>query len=161
MSPSVMTPEPSPRRPDRLRTSTEQPPVVARPSALARTPSQPLARLRPAVESTVPAVPMHRRRLSLVARIVLGIVACALIIGGVFVTLLLMGQDELIAWLVVGAVLVVVFGTPLLCLIGLIVFYVWALTRAGRRRHTPHHPRPAPAPSQAQPIIVGEVVFDD
>lgn len=103
---------------------------------------------------------MHRRRLSLAARIALGIVACVLTIGGMFVTLLLMGQDELIAWLVVGAVLVVVFGTPLLCLVGLVVFYVWALTRAGRRRSLPPKPRPAPA-SQAQPIIVGEVVFDD
>lgn len=161
MSPSVMTPEPSPRRPGRLRTSTAQPLVVARPSALDRTPSQPLVRLRPVAESTVPPVPMHRRRLSLVARIVLGIVACVLTIGGMFATLLLMGQDELIAWLVVGAVLVVVFGTPLLCLVGLVVFYIWALTRAGRRRHTPQHPRPAPTSSQVQPIIVGEVVFDD
>lgn len=160
MSPSVMTPEPSPRRPCRLRTSTDHPPVVARPSALARTPSQPLARLRPVAGSTVPPVPMHRRRLSLVARIALGIVACVLTIGGMFVTRLLMGQDELIAWLVVGAVLVVVFGTPLLCLVGLVVFYVWALTRAGRRRSLPPQPRPAPT-SQAQPIIVGEVVFDD
>lgn len=103
---------------------------------------------------------MHRRRLSLVATIALGIVACVLAIGGMFVTLLLMGQDELIAWLVVGAVLVVVFGTPLLCLVGLVVFYVWALTRAGRRRSFPPQPRSAPT-SQAQPIIVGEVVFDD
>jgi hypothetical protein len=103
---------------------------------------------------------MHRRRLSLVARIALGIVACVLTIGGMFITLLLIGQDELIAWLVVGAVLVVVFGTPLLCLVGLVVFYVWALTRAGRRRSLPPQPHPAPT-SQAQPIIVGEVVFDD
>jgi hypothetical protein len=42
---------------------------------------------------------MHRRRLSLAARIVLGIVACVLTIGGMFATLLLMGQDELIAWI--------------------------------------------------------------
>jgi hypothetical protein len=63
-------------------------------------------------------------------------------------------------WIVVGAVLVVVFGTPLLCLVGLVAFYVWALTRAGRRRSLPPLPRPAPT-SQPQPIIVGEVVFDD
>jgi hypothetical protein len=65
------------------------------------------------------------------------------LIGMLALTLLLTGQTVLLAQLIVGAVLVVVFGTPLLCLLGLTAFTVWALTRAGRRRA---RPASAPAP---------------
>ena len=55
--------------------------------------------------------------------------------------LLLAGQDELLARIIVGAVLVVVFGTPVLCVLGLFVFSLWAMTRFGRRavRHDSQH----------------------
>lgn len=164
MSPPPTTSELHPRRPSRLRTGIEQPPAVVRPLPVTRTQPMPLTRRTSAPSPSALSPSAQRRRHSrfpLAARIAVGVVACILTLGGVCTTLLLFGQTDLIAWLVVGAVLTVVFGTPLLCLIGLIVFYIWALTRAGRSRRLPHHPRPMTASHQAQPVIVGEVVFDD
>jgi len=58
-------------------------------------------------------------------------------------------------------VLTVVFGTPLLCVVGLFAFYVWAVTRMGRSRR---HPQPSKAEytqQVTQTIVVGEVVLDE
>lgn len=57
------------------------------------------------------------------------------VLGG----LILVGQTELVARIILGAVLTVVFGTPLLCVVGLVTLRVWAMTRRGRL-----HQRPSP-----------------
>ena len=66
-------------------------------------------------------------------RVLIGIGLFVMLAVGAVGTLLLAGQTELVARIVVGAVLVVVFGTPLLCLVSLFVFSFWSMTRLSRR----------------------------
>jgi hypothetical protein len=140
-----------------------QPPVLVRPALPARVPPATLARRVPTSPPT-PAQPVQRRtrrpwpKLAWLAVVALSLLA---IIGGTFTFLLLTGQDKVIAWMVVGCVLVVVFGTPLLCVVGLVVFYFWALSRVGRARTIPTRSKPAPAAHRDDPVVWGEVVFDD
>ena len=99
---------------------------------------QPLARrnttsIRPILASVPPVPRPIRRQLPIVIRGLLTLCLIgALVVCGLG-SLLLAGQDELIARIIVGAVLVVVFGTPLLCIASLFVFSFWAMTRFGRR----------------------------
>jgi uncharacterized membrane protein len=88
-----------------------------------------------------------------------GIVLLSII--AVLGVLVLTGQTELVAWIIVGAVLTVVFGTPLLCVVGLFLFYVWAVTRMGRSRRRPPSTKTGGVQQVAQTIIVGEVVLDE
>lgn len=102
-----------------------------------------------------------RRRWPLVLRVLLW---CGMIgLGGITVLsgLVLAGQTELVAWIIVGAVLTVVFGTPLLCVVGLFLFYVWAVTRMGRSRRRPPSTKTGGVQQVAQTVIVGEVVLDE
>lgn len=157
------TPEPRRRDPS-LRTGIESPPVVVRPAMPVRPQPAPLAR-RTANPSTArsvePARIRPRRPWSLATKLGIAALGFLLAIGGAFTFLLLTGQDEVIARIVVGCVLVVVFGTPLLCVIGLLAFYVWAITRLGRARRMPQPTNLTPVTPPAHPVIVGEVVFDD
>jgi predicted lipid-binding transport protein (Tim44 family) len=162
--PTTTTSEPSPRRTPHLRTGIAQPPVVTRPAPVIRSQPAPLVRcasnpLPPAPTSPAPRPP--RTRWSRVARVLFGLMLGVLGIIGLLTILVLMGQTVLVAWIIVGAVIVIVFGTPLLCLLGLIACYVWAMTRL-RRPRSPARPTPSPAAAPAEhPVIVGEVVFDD
>jgi uncharacterized membrane protein len=88
-----------------------------------------------------------------------GIVLLSII--AVLGVLVLTGQTELVAWIIVGAVLTVVFGTPLLCVVGLFLFYVWAVTRMGRSRRRPPSTKTGGVQQVAQTVIVGEVVLDE
>ncbi|MFV9507688.1 MAG: hypothetical protein AB4911_24315 [Oscillochloridaceae bacterium umkhey_bin13] len=100
------------------------------------------------------------RRWPLVFRVLLwcGIIGLSgiSVLGG----LVLAGQTELVAWIIVGAVLSIVFGTPLLCVVGLFIFYVWAVTRMGRSRQRSPSTKTGGAQQVAQTIVVGEVVLD-
>jgi hypothetical protein len=104
--------------------------------------------------------PAARRRWPLVFRVLLwcGIIGLSgiSVLGG----LVLAGQTELVAWIIVGAVLSIVFGTPLLCVVGLFLFYVWAVTRMGRSRQRSPSTKTGGAQQVAQTIVVGEVVLD-
>lgn len=124
---------------------------------------QPLA--RPYSASRQPSVQQPplaaRRRWPLVLRVLLW---CGMIgLGGITVLsgLVLAGQTDLVAWIIVGAVLTVVFGTPLLCVVGLFLFYVWAVTRMGRSRRRPPSTKTGGVQQVAQTVIVGEVVLDE
>jgi hypothetical protein len=88
-----------------------------------------------------------------------GIVLLSII--AVLGVLVLTGQTELVAWIIVGAVLTVVFGTPLLCVVGLFVFYVWAVTRMRRSRQRPQPAKAGGTQQMAQTIVVGEVVLNE
>jgi len=126
-------------------------------------------RKRPNRSST----PTTRSR-SCVTRILSSLLLTILIGGSAFTTLLLLGQTRLLAWLIVGTVLTIVFGTPLLGVLGLFYAYAWAVTPAHRHfahpnslrysPHTPHAPvSPASSPPPASPpiVLVGEIVDDD
>lgn len=129
------------------RRQLDQP--LARPSSASRQPS---------AQQTPPAA---RRHWPLVLRVLLW---CGMIgMGGITVLsgLVLAGQTELVAWIIVGAVLTVVFGTPLLCVVGLFLFYVWAVTRMGRSRRRPPSTKTGGVQQVAQTVIVGEVVLDE
>ncbi len=163
--PTTTTSEPPPRRTPHLRTGIAQPPVVTRPAPVTRPPPAPLAQCTPIespAASTAPPPPRPpRTRWSRVARVLFGLMLGVLGIIGLLTVLVLMGQPVLVAWIIVGAVLVIVFGTPLLCLLGLIACYVWAMTRL-RRPRSMARPTPSPTAAPAEhPVIVGEVVFDD
>ena len=139
-------------------------PIPARPNLPAlRQPNQPLARphVSPRQPSRSPTQSVTRRRWPLALRVLLWIVVTLLsgitILGGLVLT----GQTELVAWIIVGAVLTVVFGTPLLCVGGLFVFYIWAVTRMGRSRHRPQPAKAGGTQQVAQTIVVGEVVLDE
>jgi len=110
------------------------------------------------VQQTPPAA---RRHWPLVFRVLLwcGMIGMSgiAVLGG----LVLAGQTELVAWIIVGAVLTVVFGTPLLCVVGLFLFYVWAVTRMGRSRRRPPSTKTGGVQQVAQTVIVGEVVLDE
>lgn len=156
--PDPLVPRHARHRSDRLA------PLPARPNPPARRqPDQPLARsYSPSMQSPVPQTPpAARRRWPLVLRVLLwcGIVGLSgiTVLGG----LVLAGQTELVAWIIVGAVLTVVFGTPLLCVVGLFLFYVWAVTRMGRSRRRPPSTKTSGAQQVAQTVIVGEVVLDE
>lgn len=144
--------------------SNRRAPLPARPNLPARRqPRQPLvwssaASLRSRVRPPSLAV---RRRWPLALRALLwgGVIGlCGLAVSG---GLILAGQTELVAWIVVGAVLTVVFGAPLICVAGLFVFYVWAMTRVGRSRQRPPSKKAGGAQQATQTIIVGEVVLDE
>ena len=128
-----------------------------------RQPDQTLARpysalRQSSVQQTPPAA---RRHWPLVFRVLLwcGMIGMSgiAVLGG----LVLAGQTELVAWIIVGAVLTVVFGTPLLCVVGLFLFYVWAVTRMGRSRRRPPSTKTGGVQQVAQTVIVGEVVLDE
>lgn len=155
------TPAPR-RRSTSLHTGPAHPPVVVRPAPPARVPPAPLARRVP-VSTATPAQPAQRRtRRSWPKTAWLAVVVLSLLvlIGGAFTFLLLTGQDDVIARIVVGCVLVVVFGTPLLGVVGLFVFYIWALSRVGRARTIPSRPKPSPACQRDDPVVWGEVLDD-
>jgi hypothetical protein len=65
-----------------------------------------------------------------------------ILLGALALTLLVTGQTVLLAQLIVSAVLIVVFGTPTCCVLGLIIAYAALCTRSRRRAR----PAPAPAP---------------
>lgn len=156
-------PDPLVPRHARHRSSRLAPLPARRNPPACRQPDQPLA--RPYSASTQPPVPQTpptaRRRWPLMFRVLLwcGIVGLSgiTVLGG----LVLAGQTELVAWIIVGAVLTVVFGTPLLCVMGLFLFYVWAVTRMGRSRRRPPSTKTGGAQQVAQTVIVGEVVLDE
>lgn len=139
-------------------------PLPARPNRPARRqPAQPLApssatSLRSCVRPPPPTV---RRRWPLALRLLLWSGVIGLIGLAAFGGLILAGQTELVAWIIVGAALTVVFGTPLLCVAGLFVFYVWAMTRMGRSRQRPPSKKLGGAQQAPQTIIVGDVVLDE
>lgn len=156
--------DPPPRRSPRLPATSARLPVVVRPAPVTRSQPAPLVRC---VSTPIPSAPTSpaphppRKRWSLAARILFGLVLGILGSFGMLVVLVLTGQTALVAWIIVGAVLLVVFGTPLLCLLGLVAFYIWAMTRM-RRSRSPVRSSPSPAAASPEhPIIVGEVVFDD
>lgn len=119
---------------------------------------------RPAPPLAPPRVaPTHsfvRRRWPLALRVLMGLTLVLLCIAAVLGALLLAGQTALVAWLVVGAVLTVVFGTPLLVVLGLLALFVHAMSQMGRARRSPQPPRATGAPL-AQTIVVGTVVDDE
>jgi hypothetical protein len=161
--PQTITPEPR-RHPPSLQAETQHPPAVRRPALPARPDSAGLGRRPPASplavrRTTPPQISLRRSR---PGRFWLGVVVIALVLAVVatFTLLLLTGRDDVIAWLVVGCVLVVVFGTPLLCVVGLVVFYVWAVSRIGRARSLPRRPPAQPTPAPQYPVVVGEVLDD-
>jgi uncharacterized membrane protein len=88
-----------------------------------------------------------------------GIVLLSII--AVLGVLVLTGQTELVAWIIVGAVLTVVFGTPLLCVVGLFLFSVWAVTRMGRSRRRPPSTKTGAVQRMAETIVVEAVVLDE
>lgn len=157
----LATPEPRRRGPT-LHTTPAHPPVVARPAPPVRVTPTPLARRVPA-STDMPAQAVRRRirrPWSKLAWLAVAVLTLLVLIGGMFTFLLLTGQDELIAWIVVGCVLVIVFGTPLLCVVGLFVFYFWALSRLGRARTMSPRSRPSPTTNPDHPIVWGEVLDD-
>lgn len=72
----------------------------------------------------------------------------------------MLGQTELLARIIVGCVLVVVFGTPTLCLLGFFLGCFWLIAHAGRSRH-PDQRAPSAHTSVPERVVVGEVMFDD
>lgn len=118
-------------------------------------PTHPTTLPKPSVRSAAATV---HRRLAPVVRIILGFCTFAGFLLSVLGLLLAFGHTQLVASLIVGAVLCVVFGTPLLCVIGIIVFYLWAMTRVHRR------PRPSTQQTTASPraaSVVTEVILDE
>lgn len=121
--------------------------------------------LPPRLPGSVPSPPartpaVRRRRLP---RWLIGLVAvsalpgCA-IAGAIF--LIAIGQTELLAQIIVGCVLLVVFGTPALCLIAFFIGCFWLVARAGRSRR-PEQRSQGARRSEPDQVIMGEVVFDD
>jgi len=146
------------------RRSDSPAPTQVRPSPpVLRQPIQPLA--QPHVLPTQPCVSPPQsvtvRRWPLALRVVVWVGIVLLSIIAILGSLVLTGQTELVAWIIVGAVLTVVFGTPLLCVVGLFVFYVWAVTRMGRSRPRPQPAKAGGTQQVAQTIVVGEVVLDE
>lgn len=132
---------PAARRVARRRSSCQLP-TRAHPALPARRPA-----------SRPPASPALR---------ILAAIGFILVMGAALLAgLVLAGQHELVAWIVVGATLTVVFGTPLLCLVGLVAVYLAAIGRMGRARRRPPPAPVASAPHPAGAILVSEVVIDD
>ena len=127
--------------------------VHVQPAQLARSCDATTARPQPVTASPPPTL----RRLHPVLRLFIGFCLCAALVIGTLGVLLLAGQTDLVASLVVGAVLVVVFGTPLLCVVGIIAFYVWAMTRV-RRPALPQQPTKSPSPRSE--VVVAEIIDD-
>lgn len=120
------------------------------------------ARSAPVTAAGVQAHARHtptRSRWSPRARIALALLCLALAVG-VSLAALAATRPDLLAWLVVGCVLVVVFGTPLLCVVGLLLVTLWAVSRAGRRRTPPRALQPPAVAHPARDVIVGEVMLD-
>ncbi|NCC35613.1 MAG: hypothetical protein EOM24_26920 [Chloroflexia bacterium] len=103
-----------------------------------------------------PAQAVTRRRWPLALRVVVWVGSVLLSITAILGVLVLTGQSEFVAWIIVGAVLAVVFGTPLLCVVSLFIWYGWAVTRMGRARQRPPATKTSAAPQVAQTIIVIE-----
>ncbi|PDW00939.1 hypothetical protein [Candidatus Chloroploca asiatica] len=103
-----------------------------------------------------PAQAVTRRRWPRALRVVVWIGSVLLSITAILGVLVLTGQTEFVAWIIVGAVLAVVFGTPLLCVVSLFIWYGWAVTRMGRARQRPPATKTSAAPQVAQTIIVIE-----
>lgn len=146
------------------RRSDPPAPTRVRPSPPSlRQPIQPLAqpRVLPTQPRVSPPQSVTRRHWPLALRVVVWVGIVLLSIIAVLGVLVLTGQTELVAWIIVGAVLTVVFGTPLLCVVGLFLFYVWAVTRMGRSRRRPPSTKTGGVQQVAQTVIVGEVVLDE
>ncbi len=146
------------------RRSDSRAPTRVRPSPpILHQPIQPLTqpRVLPIQPHVSPPQSGTRRRWPLALRVVVWVSTVLLSIIAILGSLVLTGQTELVAWIIVGAVLTVVFGTPLLCVVGLFVFYVWAVTRMGRSRQRPQPAKARGTQQVAQTIVVGEVVRDE
>ncbi len=126
-------------------------PLPVRPNPTTRRqPDQPLAwPYSPPTHSSEPQPPpTARRRWPFLLRLLCWCSAIGL--GSVMLLglLTLTGQTELAARIIVGTVLTVVFGTPLLCLAGLFALSIWARNRVRTGRTLQHTPTPAvPAPN--------------
>ncbi len=70
-------------------------------------------------------------------------------------------QAELFAWMIVGALLSIVFGTPFLCVVALFVFYIRAIAHIGQVRYRTRPASIGRTDAVSQTIVVGEVVFDE
>lgn len=141
-----------PRRPPApLATRSQHPAPLAR--------VQPPAFVQPASETKPPSP--TRRRWPVAVRILVGALIAIVGVVAVLGALVLVGQTQLVATIIVGAVLVAVFGTPLLCVIGLFVFYVWAVTRMGRARHRQQPEQARSVRRVAETVVVGEVLLDE
>lgn len=146
------------------RRSDSPVPTRVRPSPAAlRQPIQPLAqpRVLPTQPRVSPPQSVTGRRWPLALRVVVWVGIVLLSTIAILGSLVLTGQTELVAWIIVGAVLTVVFGTPLLCVVGLFIFYVCAVTRMGRSRQRPQPAKAGGTQQVAQTIVVGEVVLDE
>lgn len=89
--------------------------------------------------------------------VVTAVPALAVTFGAV---LLMLGQTEFLAQLIVGCVLLVVFGTPTLGLFCFIAGCFWLMARAGRARRPTQRAQEA-RPSALERVVVGEVMLDD
>jgi hypothetical protein len=104
--------------------------------------------------------PRRRRRLPrwlIGLLVVTAVPVLAVTFGAV---LLMLGQTEFLAQLIVGCVLLVVFGTPALCLLGFFIGCFWLMARAGRARRPTQRAQEA-RPSALERVVVGEVMLDD
>lgn len=102
--------------------------------------------------------PTSRRRLHPALRVLIGLCLCGALVLGTLGALLLAGQTELVATLIVGAVLLVVFGTPLMCVVGIIALYVWSMSRVYRRPARTQSPTPPHTPRGK--VVIAEIVDD-
>lgn len=136
------------------RTSATQLSTVA----LAEPPVCAHTRIQASISERVDGDLIHRR-LAPALRLVLDFCTIAGLLVGVLGLLLAFGYTQLVASLIVGAVVCVVFGTPLLCVIGIVVFYVWAMTRIHRRPNS--RAREAIPSRQTPPIVASEVFLDE
>ena len=100
----------------------------------------------------------HRRQRRLRRFLIPLMLLVAIATGGAY---LLFFQVELLSWIIVGLMLTVVFGTPLLCVVGLFLIYVRAMARIGQARSGARAPIVQRTTSAPQTIVVSEVVFDD
>lgn len=110
---------------------------------------------KPSIRAAATAV---HRRLAPIVQVLLGFCTLAGFVLSVLGLLLAFGHTQLVASLLVGAVLCVVFGTPLLCVLGIILFYIWAMTRIRRR---PSHPSQQTTTVPRTAPMVTEVILDE
>ena len=80
-----------------------------------------------------------------------------LLVVVILAVLTVCGRADLAAELVVGAVVVCVLGTPSGCLLGLVMFYVCAMSRMARARVRSAHPA-AISHATETPMSVRDVI---